>query len=93
MLCNILLLNFQIIKIWNTCVFYMHMVMRYIGALGVSHNARVNWPQRMHSQLDHLVAGENNAITFSRRTTQKHPLIVIELSFPFTCGYIPSIAV
>ena len=69
------------------------MVMRYIGALGVSHNARVNWPQRMHSQLDHLVAGENNAITFSRRTTQKHPLIVIELSFPFTCGYIPFAAV
>ena len=69
------------------------MVMRYIGALGVSHNPQVNWPQRMHSQLGHLVAGENNAIKFSWRMTQKHPLIVIELSFPFTCGYIPSIAV
>ena len=69
------------------------MVMRYIGALGVSHNPQVNWPQRMHSQLGHLVAGENNAIKFSWRTTQKHPLIVIELSFPFTCGYIPFTAV
>ena len=39
MLCNILLLDFQISKIWNTCVFYMHMVMKYIGALGESHNA------------------------------------------------------
>ena len=93
MLCNILLLDFQITKIWNTCVFYMHMVMKYIGAIGVSHNARVNWPQQMPSQLGHLVAGENNDIKFSWRTTQKHPLIVIELSFPFTCGYIPFIAV
>ena len=57
MLCNILLLDFQITKICNTCVFYMHMVMKCIGALDVSHNAQMNWSQQMPSQFGPLVAG------------------------------------
>ena len=49
MLRNILLLDFQITKICNACAFYMHMVIRCDGALDVSHNAQMNWPQQMPS--------------------------------------------
>ena len=49
MLCNILLLDFQVTTTCNTCVFYMHMVTKCIGALDVSHNAQMNWPQQMPS--------------------------------------------
>ena len=49
MLRNVLLLDFQITKICNTCAFYMHMVIRSIGTIGVSHNAQMNWPQQMPS--------------------------------------------
>ena len=47
MLCNNLLLDFQITKICNTCVFYMHKVIKCVGTLDVSHNAQINWPQQM----------------------------------------------
>ena len=49
MLCNILLLDFQITKIYNTFVFYIHKVIKFIGTLDVSHNAPMNWPQQMPS--------------------------------------------
>ena len=49
MLCNILLLDFQITKICNTCAFYMHMVMRYIGTLDVNHKVQMNRSQQMPS--------------------------------------------
>ena len=49
MLRNVLLLDFQITKICNTCAFYMRMVIRCIGTLDVSHNAQMNWPQQMPS--------------------------------------------
>ena len=41
----------------NSSVFYMHIVIKCIGALDVSHNAHVNWPQQVPSQLGPLVAG------------------------------------
>ena len=59
MLSNILLLHFQITKICNTIVFYMHIVMKCIMTLDVSHNTQMNWPQQMPSLLGPLVAGEN----------------------------------
>ena len=39
MLCSISLLDYEVAKICSACVFYMHMVMGCIGALGVGHNA------------------------------------------------------
>ena len=59
MLCKILLLHFQITKIGNTCVFCIHIVMKCIGTLDVSHNAQMNWSQQMPSLLGPLVAGGN----------------------------------
>ena len=59
MLCNILLLHFQITKIGNICVFYIHIVMKCIITLDVSHNAQMNWPQQMPSLLGPLFAGWN----------------------------------
>ena len=57
MLCNILLLHFQIAKICNTHAFYMHLVMKCIRALDVSRNTQMNWPQQEPSWLGLLGAG------------------------------------
>ena len=35
----------------------MHIVMKCIGTLDVSHNAQMNWSQQMPSQSGLLVAG------------------------------------
>ena len=51
MLCNILLLNFQVTKICNTCAFYMHLVMKCIRALDVNHNTQMNRHQQVPSWL------------------------------------------
>ena len=46
MLCNILLLDFQVTKVCNACVFYLHIVIKCIRALDISHNAQISAPNK-----------------------------------------------